>query len=43
MLGISKRGNKELRELFIHAARAVLWRDETAQRYFGSWLTDLKL
>ena len=43
MLGISKRGNKELRELFIHAARAVLWRDETAQRYFGTWLTDLKL
>lgn len=42
MLGISKRGNKELRELFVHAARAVMWRDETAELYFGSWLTDLK-
>lgn len=42
MLGISKRGNKELRELFVHAARAVIWRDGTAERYFGSWLIDLK-
>ncbi len=42
MLGISKRGNKELRELFVHAARAVMWRDGTAERYFGSWLIDLK-
>lgn len=42
MLGISKRGNKELRELFVHAARAVMWRDETAERYFGAWLIELK-
>ncbi|MDB1123408.1 IS110 family RNA-guided transposase [Vibrio algarum] len=42
MLGISKRGNKELRELFVHAARAVIWRDGTAERNFGSWLIDLK-
>jgi transposase len=42
MLGISKRGNKELRELFVHAARAVIWRDGTAERYFGSWVIDLK-
>jgi transposase len=42
MLGISKRGNKELRELFIHAARSVLWRDSSVERYFGSWLIDLK-
>lgn len=42
MLGISKRGNKELRELFVHAARAIIWRDGTAERYFGSWLIDLK-
>ena len=42
LLGISKRGNKELRELFIHAARAVMWRDESAERYFGSWLLELK-
>lgn len=42
MLGISKRGNKELRELFIHAARSVLWRDSSAERYFGTWLIELK-
>lgn len=42
MLGISKRGNKELRELFIHAARAVMWRDKTAEKFFGTWLIDLK-
>ena len=42
MLGISKRGNKELRQLFVHAARAVIWRDQSAERYFGSWLIDLK-
>lgn len=42
LLGISKRGNKELRELFVHAARAVMWRDSSAERYFGSWLIELK-
>ena len=42
LLGISKRGNKDLRELFIDAARAVMWRDESAERYFGSWLIELK-
>lgn len=42
MLGISKRGNKELRELFIHAARAVMWRDTSAEKYFGTLLIELK-
>lgn len=42
LLGISKRGNKELRELFIHAARAVIIRLEASERYFGSWLSELK-
>lgn len=42
LLGISKRGNKELRELFVHAARAVMWRDESAEKYFGTWLLELK-
>ena len=42
MLGISKRGNKELRELFVNAARAVMWRDASAERYFGQWLLELK-
>ncbi|MGR5543445.1 IS110 family transposase, partial [Vibrio campbellii] len=34
--------NKELRELFVHAARAVMWRDASAEKYFGSWLIELK-
>ncbi|MGR5269136.1 IS110 family transposase [Vibrio astriarenae] len=42
LLGISKRGNKELRTLFIHAARSILWRDKSVERYFGSWLVELK-
>ncbi len=42
LLGVSKRGNKELRELFVHAARAILWRDTSAEKYFGAWLIDLK-
>lgn len=41
MLGISKRENKELRKLFIHAARAVMWRDKTAGKLFEGWLLDL--
>lgn len=36
MLGISKRGNRELRTLFIHAARSILWRDKSVERFFGS-------
>ncbi|WP_133406963.1 IS110 family transposase [Parashewanella tropica] len=42
LLGISKRGNKELRTLFIHGARSILWRDKSAEKYFGSWLINLK-
>ncbi|MGI3104103.1 IS110 family transposase [Vibrio alginolyticus] len=42
LLGISKRGNKELRTLFIHAARSILWRDKSAEKYFGLWLIELK-
>lgn len=42
LLGISKRGNKELRTLLIHAARSVLWRDKSVEKYFGSWLANLK-
>jgi transposase len=42
LLGISKRGNKELRTLFIHAARSILWRDKSSEKYFGSWLVELK-
>ncbi|KGJ88350.1 transposase IS111A/IS1328/IS1533 [Colwellia psychrerythraea] len=36
LLGISKRGNKGLRELFIHGARAVLVRPEKAVAVFGN-------
>lgn len=42
LLGISKRGNRELRTLFIHAARSILWRDKSVDKYFGSWLAELK-
>ena len=41
LLGISKRGNKGLRELFIHGARAVLVRPEKAVATFGNWLFEL--
>lgn len=43
MLGISKRGNKELRELFVDAARVIVSRPETSERYFGHWLTELRM
>jgi transposase len=41
LLGISKRGNKGLRELFIHGARAVLVRPEKAVAVFGNWILEL--
>lgn len=41
LLGISKRGNKKLRELFIHGARAVLVRPEKAVATFGNWILEL--
>jgi transposase len=41
LLGISKRGNKGLRELFIHGARAVLVRPEKAVAVFGNWRLEL--
>lgn len=41
LLGISKRGNKGLRELFIHGARAVLVRPEKAVAIFGNWILEL--
>lgn len=42
MLGISKRGNKELRELFIHGARAVICRYKSMDSCFGKWLPELR-
>jgi len=42
LLGISKRGNKHLRTLFIHGARAILSRPEKTGAVFGSWLTQLR-
>ena len=41
LLGIRKRGNKGLRELFIHGARAVLVRPEKAVAVFGNWILAL--
>lgn len=42
LLGISKRGNKHLRTLFIHGARAVLSRPTQAGAVFGAWLENLR-
>ncbi|GGQ36528.1 IS110 family transposase [Shewanella litoralis] len=42
LLGISKRGNKALRTLFIHGARAMLSRPEKALAVFGEWILELR-
>jgi transposase len=42
LLGISKRGNKRLRCLFVHGARAVLSRLETYDGPFTDWLKKLR-
>ena len=42
LLGISKRGNKHLRTLFIHGARAILARPEKTGAIFGDWLVQLR-
>lgn len=42
LLGISKRGNKQLRCLFIHGARAVLSRWDEEKSPFSPWLKELK-
>lgn len=42
LLGISKRGNKALRTLFIHGARALLSRLELAEKIFGQWIVHLR-
>ena len=40
--GIGKRGNKTLRTLFIHAARAVLSRPDKTGKVYGEWLVELR-
>ncbi|MBY5949317.1 IS110 family transposase [Photobacterium rosenbergii] len=42
LLGVSKRGNKQLRMFFIHGARAVLSRPDKVGKVFGQWLIDLR-
>ena len=42
LLGISKRGNKTLRELLIHGARAMLSRPELARKAYGDWIIKLR-
>lgn len=42
LLGISKRGNRALRTLFIHGARALMSRPESASKAFGNWLISLR-
>jgi transposase len=41
--GISKRGNRYLRMLFIHGARAVLLRAKCDNGSFGQWVRQLEL
>ncbi|MCF1457118.1 MAG: transposase, partial [Shewanella sp.] len=41
LLGISKRGDKHLRTLFIHCARSILSRPEKTGAVFGTWLSTL--
>jgi transposase len=43
LLGISKRGNSYLRQLFVHGARAVFSRSKRNRHRFGPWLTELEL
>ncbi len=37
-MGISKRGNEYLRRMFIHGARAVLYRVKYDTGAFGQWV-----
>ena len=41
LLGISKRGNRYLRRMLIHGARAVLFRAKYDTRGFGQWFQRL--
>jgi transposase len=41
LLGISKRGNSYLRQLFVHGARAVFARLKREQHHMGKWLEQL--
>ncbi len=42
LLGISKRGDRYLRNLLIHGARAVLYRCKNINSKYGEWLTNKK-
>ena len=42
LLGISKRGNRYLRRLLIHGARAVIHKVDRRPHRFGNWLTRLE-
>lgn len=42
LLGISKRGDRYLRTLLIHGARAALCRCKNTESKYGQWLTDKK-
>lgn len=42
LLGISKRGNRYLRRLLIHGARAVIHKVDRCPHRFGNWLTQLE-
>jgi len=42
LLGISKRGNKHLRTLFIHGARALLAKPNKVGQVFAPWINKLR-
>ncbi len=42
LLGISKRGNSYLRQLFVHGARSVLLHTDLERHAFGPWLIALR-
>ena len=41
LLGISKRGDANLRSLLIHGARSTLWRAKHKEDRLSRWMTDL--
>jgi len=43
LLGISKRGNRYLRRMFIHGARAVVFRRKRDQSSLGQWMAGLEV
>ena len=43
LYGISKRGNRYLRKILVHGARAVVLRSKRDRIAMGSWMTSLEM